>query len=228
MSLVTLAWVEVSGMLLLMTVERLRGVRLGVRLIWLLILLPSVHHGQLVLLGVLDLHRGLTRMMAAQGITTNGRRSELWLGVWVDAIEKIFNLNNLALDGRVMAVLQLTEQTLNLLNVQVSERWLKGHRGIRGTGVSLSFQDAFGLAGIWAWILVVPFASFVASLYFRLLLIWLTRIFWIFANSECNTFGATAEAEAKTRLHGEGGWGPISVVNEGYFLAWSVPSGPGF
>lgn len=33
MSLVALARVEVSGMLLLMTVERLRGVRLGVRLI---------------------------------------------------------------------------------------------------------------------------------------------------------------------------------------------------
>jgi hypothetical protein len=117
-------------------------------------------------------------MMAAQSITTNGRRGKLGLGVGVDAIEKIFNLDNLALDGRVMTVLQLTQQTLNLLNVQISERRLKGHRGISGAGVSLSLQDAFGLAGIWAWLLVVPFASFVASLYFRLLLlILLTRIF---------------------------------------------------
>lgn len=175
MSLVALARVEVSGMLLLVTVERLRGVRLGVGLILLLILLPIVHHGQLVLLGVLDLHRRLTLVMTAQGITTDGRRSELGLGVGVDAIEKIFNLDNLALDGRVMAVLQLAEQTLNLLNVQVSERGLKG--GIGSDCVSLSLQDAFGLAGIWAWILVVSLASFVASLRFRLLLILLTGIF---------------------------------------------------
>lgn len=116
-------------------------------------------------------------MMAAQGITTDGRRSKLGLGVGVDAIEKIFNLNNLALDGRVMAVLQLTQQTLNLLNVQVSERGLKRHRGIGNAGVSLSLQDAFGLARIRAWVLVVFLASVVASLYFRLLLILLTRIF---------------------------------------------------
>jgi len=114
-------------------------------------------------------------MMAAQSITTNGRRGKLGLGVGVDAIEKIFNLDNLALDGRVMAVLQLAEQTLNLLNVQISERGLKG--GIRSGCVSLSLQDAFGLAGIRAWILVVSLASFVASLRFRLLLILLIRIF---------------------------------------------------
>jgi len=54
---------------------------------------------------LLDLHRGLTLM--TQGITTDGGRSELGRSVGIDAIEKILNLDYLALDGRVVAVLQL-------------------------------------------------------------------------------------------------------------------------
>jgi len=116
-SLVTLARVEVR--LLLVTVERLGWVRLGIGLIRLLILLPIAdRRRQLVMLGVLNLHRWLT--LETQGITTDGGRSKLGRGVGIDAIEKIFNLSNLALDGRVVAVLQLAKKTLDLLDVQVS------------------------------------------------------------------------------------------------------------
>jgi len=106
-----------------------------------------------------------------QGITTDGGRSELGRSVGIDAIEKIFNLDNLALDGRVVAVLQLAQQTLDLLDVQVSKRGRK--RGIRW--VSLGLQNAFWLVGVRAWILIVSLASIIASLRFRIIL--LTRIF---------------------------------------------------
>jgi len=168
LSLVALARVEVR--LLLVTIERLGGVRLGIGLIRLLILLPIAdHRRQLVMLRVLDLHWWLTLM--TQGITTDGGRSELGRSVGIDAIEKIFNLDNLALDGRVVAVLQLAQQTLDLLDVQVSKRGRK--RGIRW--VSLGLQNAFWLVGVRAWILIVSLASIIASLRFRIIL--LTRIF---------------------------------------------------